>query len=78
MSSLVLESTAIAPLEAVHLPDHLDGRNGTNREMGRAQISAQTDIDALKARAANWSGLENLDLAKDVTIGQSQNFKPLR
>lgn len=22
------------------------------------------DIDALKARAANWSGLENLDLAK--------------
>ncbi len=29
------------------------------------------DIDALKARAANWSGLENLDLAKDVTIGQS-------
>lgn len=30
------------------------------------------DIDALKARAAGWSGLENLDLAKDVTIGQSQ------
>ncbi|MEJ5081876.1 MULTISPECIES: glutamine-hydrolyzing carbamoyl-phosphate synthase small subunit [unclassified Ochrobactrum] len=32
------------------------------------------DIDALKARAANWSGLENLDLAKDVTIGQSQTW----
>ena len=29
------------------------------------------DLDALKARAAGWSGLENLDLAKDVTIGQS-------
>ncbi|MCL7996838.1 glutamine-hydrolyzing carbamoyl-phosphate synthase small subunit [Brucella sp. 21LCYQ03] len=32
------------------------------------------DIEALKARAANWSGLENLDLAKDVTIGQSQTW----
>lgn len=32
------------------------------------------DIDALKARAAKWSGLENLDLAKDVTIGQSQTW----
>lgn len=29
------------------------------------------DIDALKARAANWSGLEYLDLAKDVTCGQT-------
>lgn len=47
-SSLVSESTAIAPLEAVHLPDHLDGRNGTNRAAA-AQISAQTDIDALKS-----------------------------
>lgn len=30
------------------------------------------DLDALKARAANWSGLLDLDLAKDVSIGQSR------
>ncbi|WP_375730670.1 carbamoyl-phosphate synthase domain-containing protein, partial [Brucella ceti] len=35
------------------------------------------DLDALKARAANWCGLENLDLAKDVTIGQSLVWKEL-
>ncbi len=29
------------------------------------------DMAALKQRAASWSGLEGLDLAKDVTIGQS-------
>lgn len=33
--------------------------------------NGEFDIEALKVRAANWSGLENLDLAKDVTIGQS-------
>ncbi len=33
--------------------------------------SGNFDLDALKARAAAWSGLENLDLAKDVTVGQS-------
>lgn len=41
---------AIAPLELVGLPDHLDGRSGSNRStLGRSQIAAQTDIDALKA-----------------------------
>jgi len=30
------------------------------------------DIDALKARAKNWSGLEKVDLAKKVTVGQTQ------
>ena len=54
MSCLVPESTAIAPLEAVLLPAHLDGRNGANRETGRAQISAQTDIDAVKAWLASF------------------------
>ncbi len=49
MSDLVPKATAIAPLEAVCLPAQLDGRNGTNRAIGHAQISAQTDADALKA-----------------------------
>ena len=32
------------------------------------------DIDALKAQAAAWPGLEGMDLAKDVTSGQSQSW----
>ncbi|MFN4168370.1 MAG: glutamine-hydrolyzing carbamoyl-phosphate synthase small subunit [Pannonibacter phragmitetus] len=32
------------------------------------------DIDALKAKAAAWPGLEGMDLARDVTSGQSQNW----
>lgn len=46
---------AIAPLELVRLPDHLDGRTGSNRAtLGHAQIAAQTDIDALKAWLARF------------------------
>lgn len=46
---------AIAPLELVGLPDHLDGRTGSNRStLGRSQIAAQTDIDALKAWLARF------------------------
>ncbi|PRD45239.1 carbamoyl phosphate synthase small subunit [Phyllobacterium phragmitis] len=33
--------------------------------------SGEFDIPALKKRAAAWHGLENLDLAKDVTSGQT-------
>ncbi|MEH0076366.1 glutamine-hydrolyzing carbamoyl-phosphate synthase small subunit [Pannonibacter sp. Pt2] len=32
------------------------------------------DIEALKAKAAAWPGLEGMDLAKDVTSGQSQGW----
>ncbi len=46
---------AIAPLELVRLPDHLDGRTGCNRStLGHAQIAAQTDIEALKAWLARF------------------------
>lgn len=46
---------AIAPLELVRLSDHLDGRAGSNRStLGRSQIAAQTDIDALKAWLARF------------------------
>ena len=34
--------------------------------------SGNFDVDALKARAKAWHGLVDLDLAKDVTSGQSQ------
>ncbi len=54
MSDLILVA-AIAPLELVRLPDHLDGRAGGNRStLGHAQIAAQTDIDALKAWLARF------------------------
>ena len=33
------------------------------------------DIPALKARAAGWCGLEGLDLAKDVTSGQTSQWR---
>jgi carbamoyl-phosphate synthase small subunit len=36
------------------------------------------DIEALIAQAASWSGLEGLDLAKDVTCGQSYGFDQAR
>jgi len=54
MSDLI-PMAAIAPLELVRLPDHLDGRTGSNRStMGHAQIAAQTDIEALKAWLARF------------------------
>ncbi len=54
MSDLI-PVAAIAPLELVRLPDHLDGRTGSNRStLGHAQIAARTDIDALKAWLARF------------------------
>jgi len=54
MSDLI-PMPAIAPLELVRLPAHLDGRAGSNRStLGHAQIAAQTDIDALKAWLARF------------------------
>src|SRR5450830_1414756 len=44
-----------APIEAIHLPADLDGRHGTNRATdGRAQISADNDIDAISAWLARF------------------------
>jgi carbamoyl-phosphate synthase small subunit len=37
--------------------------------------SGQFDIDALKARAKAWGGLVGLDLAKEVTSGQSSTWE---
>jgi len=50
------------------------------REKGAANAviahspSGEFDLPALKAKAAAWSGLVGLDLAKDVTIGQSTRW----
>lgn len=43
------------PFEVIHLPADLDGRDGTNRAAGvRAQISADNDVDAIKAWLARF------------------------
>jgi carbamoyl-phosphate synthase small subunit len=36
--------------------------------------SGQFDFDALKAEAREWPGIEGMDLAKDVTAGQSYSW----
>lgn len=47
---------AIAPIELVRLPEDLDGQAGANRSLGvRSQITAQTDVDALKAWLARFA-----------------------
>ena len=37
--------------------------------------AGQFDIDKMRARAANWAGLEGRDLAKDVTAAQSYAYE---
>lgn len=55
MTDLVRIS-AIAPIELIHLSRELDGRNGANRAAGgRPQITAQNDIDAIKAWLARFA-----------------------
>lgn len=47
---------SLAPIESVVISADFDGRNGTNRATGnRPQISAQNDIDAIKAWLARFA-----------------------
>ncbi|MBN3808516.1 tyrosine-type recombinase/integrase [Paraburkholderia sp. Ac-20347] len=49
-----MKTTLIAPrpLDLLELPDDLDGRTGLNRALGRRQIAADNDLEALRARLA--------------------------
>lgn len=47
---------------------------GTPNGVIAHEPSGRFDIDALKERAKKWSGLINLDLAKNVTSGQSSEW----
>jgi site-specific recombinase XerD len=48
-----------APLDALAIPDALDGRVGANRATGRhAQIAAVNDLDALRAWLARFSDIQ--------------------
>jgi site-specific recombinase XerD len=42
------------PIDALELPDDLDGRHGTNRASGRMQVAASTDLDAVRAWLARF------------------------
>jgi len=45
----------LAPLESIELPSDIDGRKGSNRAKGnRPQISANNDVDAIKAWLARF------------------------
>jgi hypothetical protein len=43
-------------LDALELPPGLDGRHGTNRAGGHMQIAAGTDLDAVRAWLARFTG----------------------
>lgn len=46
---------ALAPIESVQLPSHIDGRDGANRATGNhPQITANNDVDAIKAWLARF------------------------
>ncbi len=48
--------TAVQPLEALALPECLDGRNGTNRGAPEtAQLAARHDLDAVRAWLSNYA-----------------------
>lgn len=51
--------------------------NGAPNAVLAHDMSGRFDIAALKKRARNWSGLVNLDLAKDVTTGQTSQWNEL-
>lgn len=49
-------ASSLAPIETVVISPDFDGRNGINRATGdRPQISAQNDIDAIKAWLARFA-----------------------
>ncbi|CBW76724.1 Hypothetical protein RBRH_01891 (plasmid) [Mycetohabitans rhizoxinica HKI 454] len=48
--------TAVQPVEALVLPEHLDGRDGTNRGAREtAQLAARNDLDAVRAWLSNYA-----------------------
>jgi carbamoyl-phosphate synthase small subunit len=48
--------------------------NGAPNAVIAHDPSGEFDIEALTAKAAEWSGLEGLDLARDATSGQSSSW----
>lgn len=56
MDNHLTRISGIAPIEVIALPVELNGQNGLNRATGNhSQISAQNDIDAIKAWLARFA-----------------------
>ncbi|MCI5061058.1 MAG: glutamine-hydrolyzing carbamoyl-phosphate synthase small subunit [Alphaproteobacteria bacterium] len=60
------EMVGICGLDTRALTRHIRDSGAPNAVICHAK-DGKFDLDALKEQAANWSGLEGLDLAKDVT-----------
>lgn len=55
-----IELTTIHPIETLVVPEALDGKNGSNRgDVGRAQIAATNDLEAIRAWLANYTDSRN-------------------
>ena len=66
--------TAIASIDTRALTAHIR-ENGMPNAVIAHSPSGEFDLDDLKRRAAAWPGLEGMDLAKDVTCGQSYTWE---
>ncbi|MCI5073676.1 glutamine-hydrolyzing carbamoyl-phosphate synthase small subunit [Oricola sp.] len=64
---------ALAGIDTRALTAHIREHGVPNAVIAH-EPSGQFDIDALKARAKAWCGLVGLDLAKEVTSGQSSTW----
>ncbi len=64
---------AMAGIDTRALTAHIR-ENGVPNAVIAHNEDGEFDIPALKARAAQWSGLVDLDLAKDVTISETGNW----
>jgi integrase len=53
------ELAPVHPIEALALPERLDGRDGTNRgAVETAQLSARNDLDAVRAWLSNYADMK--------------------
>ncbi|UUP16262.1 glutamine-hydrolyzing carbamoyl-phosphate synthase small subunit [Nitratireductor thuwali] len=64
---------AMAGIDTRALTVLLREKGAANAVIAHAQ-DGNFDVDALKERAANWTGLLGLDLAREVTSGQSSTW----
>lgn len=64
---------ALAGIDTRALTAHIREHGVPNAVIAHSP-SGDFDLDALKARAAGWGGLVGLDLAKEVTSGQTSSW----
>ena len=65
--------TALAGIDTRALTAYIR-ENGVPNAVIAHDEDGNFDIEALKKRAADWSGLVDLDLAKDVTVAETVNW----